>query len=599
MLAASNYLLKEGAVDGFILFFRFIHFKQPNFEITQLDDISHLKDAPNTPMHIPLDDLNLFAQKLVEAENAWPSCEDVYSSYVSISHLFSGEITPHAVLIETPFSPETSSDIVVAGNHEKPIPACVFFADKALQSVLALDGSNQLKTLAYHRLGLELQRVGFTRRACLAFEKAIEFAAQTDIKGVDNPSKDEEEELKFGEKAALPGSDRLFVLSASHIRGIKRVLARLLYEEEELKFGEKAALPGSDRLFVLSASHIRGIKRVLARLLCSLAEEVISQSDPSILKTITPAHFDELGPDEEIEGKRRSKTPKDKDEPKPSPNALTLDDLEKTVDLHARDGTDSLAKIPASPTTSGMPVSGLTVLSTVEIDDPKTTVFTQRSILLRSVSCYTRASELMIQIAPTDYSLSASIHRSLCLLYQRLNLYSHALASAEHQLEIAVEIEDKDKQCDALASLSGIHRIMNNKEKAGEYLEKLYGITHKGDELSDLQRARAADFLGELYAKAGRSVQSVVLFKEFFELAFKGGDEGLDTARVKLGVARGTKEVEAVFKKVVGDKSAKVSGGGKKSASAKLGIANPQNSLADFMDWRSGKLSSTRVFDQK
>ena len=137
-----------------------------------------------------------------------------------------------------------------------------------------------------------------------------------------------------------------------------------------------------------------------------------------------------------------------------------------------------------------------------------------------------------------DETSAGHVNYRLGLAYQKLGEQEKALAFHRQYHDISVKLEDKTGEGIACCALAEAHQDLGNVDEAIKNLEAYLELAKNEDPGS---QARACCRMGIIYHKQMKYDSAVTYFEKFFELARSLNNRRmLDTARVNLGIARGS-----------------------------------------------------------
>ena len=137
-----------------------------------------------------------------------------------------------------------------------------------------------------------------------------------------------------------------------------------------------------------------------------------------------------------------------------------------------------------------------------------------------------------------DETSAGHVNYRLGIAHQKLGDQEKALAFHGQYHTISVKLEDKTGEGIACCALAEAHQELGNVEDAIKNLEAYLELAKNEDPGS---QARACCRMGIIYYKQMKYDSAVTYFEKFFELARSLNNRRmLDTARVNLGIARGS-----------------------------------------------------------
>lgn len=137
-----------------------------------------------------------------------------------------------------------------------------------------------------------------------------------------------------------------------------------------------------------------------------------------------------------------------------------------------------------------------------------------------------------------DETSAGHVNYRLGLAYQKLGEQEKALAFHSQYYDISVKLEDKTGEGIACCALAEAHQDLGNVDDAIKNLEAYLELAKNEDPGS---QARACCRMGIIYYRQMKFDSAVTYFEKFFELARSLNNRRmLDTARVNLGIARGS-----------------------------------------------------------
>ena len=162
-----------------------------------------------------------------------------------------------------------------------------------------------------------------------------------------------------------------------------------------------------------------------------------------------------------------------------------------------------------------------------------------------------RASEL------GDHESEGRAHNRLGETHMELG---EPLRAAEHHTkhrELCAQLKDKVGEGIACRGLAVAHRALGDDDAAVSNLESFLELAKGGEPHG---QALACDSLGSIYQAQGRYERSATYFEKSFELSRSLESRSMsDKARVALGVARGSSNMERFFEAVKSDANALIS----------------------------------------